>query len=130
MIMKIKAGSVVASLAAVLTLGLSGGVASAGTVPHLPGYRGGLGCDSSLVRPRVFLPFCNDGSGTVAGLHWSSWGASAHSDGKWLLLLVRARQFVRVAQHDLPLAAFPAVSLRAAQCPGPWTIAHVPGHVL
>jgi hypothetical protein len=46
------------------------------------------------------------------------------------LLLVLARELVGVPQHDPPLPALLAVSLRAAQCPGPRAIADVPGHVL
>jgi hypothetical protein len=46
------------------------------------------------------------------------------------LLFVFFRKLVSVAQYDLPLAAFTAVGLGAAQCPGLRLITGVTGHVL
>jgi hypothetical protein len=40
-------------------------------------------CGGSAVRPSVYNPICNDGAGTVIGLHWSSWGASAAGHGQF-----------------------------------------------
>jgi hypothetical protein len=46
------------------------------------------------------------------------------------LLLVFLQQLVRVAQHDLPLAALAAVGLRTAKRVGPRLAVGVPDHVL
>jgi hypothetical protein len=55
--------------------------------------------------------------------------ADIRQAGESFLLLVFAWKLVRMAQHDLPLTALPAVSLRAAQGPGLRTTAGVPRHV-
>src|SRR5208283_2424469 len=55
---------------------------------------------------------------SLVGLGWSS------------LLLVLMRKLIGMAQHDFPLAAFPAVGLGAAKRPGLRAIAEVAGHVL
>jgi hypothetical protein len=67
---------VAAALAAALAFAAP---ASASTIrPHL------VGCGKTTVRPGTYNPVCNDGAGTVVGLHWSAWSATAQGSGEFL----------------------------------------------
>jgi hypothetical protein len=66
-----------AALAPVATLAAPD-AADAVAAPHL------IGCDpADAVRPAAYNPVCNDGAGTVVGLHWSRWSRTAAGTGKF-----------------------------------------------
>jgi hypothetical protein len=73
-----------AGLAAIALTFAGALAATAAPVAALPDHSGAelSSCSGPVVRPSVYNPVCNDGAGSVLGLHWSSWGATASGHGE------------------------------------------------
>ena len=70
--------AIVLTFAGILTAGAAPVAALPGSPVAGPRL---VGCNGPVVRPSQYDPICNDGTGSVVHLRWSSWGTSAVGRG-------------------------------------------------